>query len=156
MNKSYFGQLKILYSALATGQLIFAGLAYIVHQTGIWIAVPDKNLTLALTIALSIVSVSGISMSYFLYRLKVGAARQKDTISSKLTEYRIACTLRWALLEFPAFLSLAAFLFSGQALFFIGFGITFLLFAAVRPSPEKIALELDLSFDESNELTNPS
>jgi hypothetical protein len=159
MNKTkpgFSGQLKILYSALAAGQLIFACLAYTLNKTGIWLAVPDKNLTLALTIALSIVSISGISMSYFLYRLKTTAAKQKDTLAAKLTEYRIACTLRWALLEFPAFLSIAAFLFSGELLFFTGFGIVFLIFSAARPSPEKIALELDLSFDEMQGLENPS
>jgi len=156
MKPGFSAQLKILYSTLAAGQLLFAGLAFALNKTGIWLAVPDKNLSLALTIALSIVSISGISMSYFLYRIKTTAAKQKDTLAAKLTEYRIACTLRWALLEFPAFLSIAAFLFSGDVLFFIGFGIVFLIFVAARPSPEKTALELDLSSDELQGLANPS
>jgi hypothetical protein len=156
MKQNYLGQLKLLYSALASGQLIFACLAYVLHATGIWVAVPDKNLSLALAIALSIVTISGISMSYFLYRSKTASARQKETLEAKLNEYRIACILRWSLLEFPAFLSIAAFLFSGQILFFTGFGIAFLFFSSARPNAEKIATELDLSYDEMQQLTNPS
>ncbi len=152
--KKEFKTLQILYLALGLGQTFFAVIAFFLGTLRTSAFAADKNLTLALTIALSIVSISGISMSYFLYRSKITAARTKETATEKMNEFRTACMLRWALLEFPAFLSIIAFMLTANMVFLGGFGIIFFAFLLARPTIEKMAADLELGFDETEELTN--
>jgi hypothetical protein len=152
--KNYSSSLRLIYLALGAGQAAFALIAYLLRTFKPQRFDAGPDMTLALYIALSIVSILGVSMSFILFSMKLGSASQKETLTEKLEEYRLACLLRWALLEFPAFLAVVAFLLTGANCFLFGFGMVFLLFMYARTSGDRIQKDLNLGFDEAEQLNS--
>jgi hypothetical protein len=153
---AYQRSITVLYSALALGQVALAGLILLKHLFSDSQLVSDPVLTTALSIVVPFVSLMALLLAFFLFRMKKNAAATKETLDSKLAEYRVACLLRWALLEFPVFLSLVAYFISG-ALFFAGLAAAvFALFLITIPSSAKTIRDLNLNFEESEQLITPT
>jgi hypothetical protein len=154
MKLGYFPQLQFIYRTLASGQIALLVLLFVIAQVGTPVFIADKALSTALTIALSIVTLSGVGMSHFLYKVKLAAALQKEELQSKLDEYRLACLLRWSLIEFPCLLALVAFFITSNKLFLVGFSILFVYFLFLRPSLKQTVAVLHLSEKETETLFN--
>ncbi|HEV7232438.1 MAG TPA: hypothetical protein VGO45_13970 [Bacteroidia bacterium] len=151
---TYQRSITIVYASLAFGQVALGGLALFNRLMGNGSAA-DPVLTTALSIVVPFVSLMALLLAFFLFRMKRKAAASRETFDSKLAEYRVACLLRWTLLEFPAFLSLVAYFISGALLFAGLAGIMFVLFLSTIPSSSKTISDLQLNFEESEQLNIP-
>jgi amino acid transporter len=147
--KTYVEEQKIYFNIVSTSQLILAGIVFLLTQTLIK-KQNDHSLLLALSIAVSIVTVMGVAMSYVMFSAKLNSARTKETLKAKLEEYRIAFILRSALLLFPAFLSIMSGFITGSTLFLQLFVIIYLIQLRTRPSSQKISKQLELSEEETS------
>jgi hypothetical protein len=152
MKGSFLRTLRFLFSALAIGQALFLVMAYVIRTSGRLEGLNDPIMATALSIAVSIVTISGLTMSQFLFKFKVSAALQKENLEEKLAEYRIACILRWALIEFPSLLAACAFLFTGNRIFPGVFALCFLVYMNARPIQERIKADLQLSEEEAESI----
>lgn len=145
--REYFKSLTTIYYALMAGQIFFLGITlYLYFSTSGLIK--DGSLDMAFIIATLVFTFLGIFGSNFVFKLKLNSVRIKEDFMSKLAEYRSALIIRWALIEGPCFFAIVTFMLTGNLILF-GMAVLILLnFVTVRPSSEKMILDMDLNQTE--------
>lgn len=148
MRKSFFFSLQVLYFALLAGQVMVCLVLYsmfpinqaTLYQEDFWLQ----------AIAIFCLAIAGLSM--VIRNRLIQQARTQASLPHKLSAYRIACIISWALVESATMVSIVFFFISSRMEFFylalcaIGFFLTLI------PRREKMISELDLSSSEIAEL----
>lgn len=152
-NPGILKALLILHRAMLTGQLIFVAVAFYLVYANLFPIQPLHNLDRILQVVVIACSAGGFYLGLYLFKKGLIAARAiKANSKEKLMRYRQACIFQWALLEAPCLLSPICFLLTYNYAFLALATVLIILFAMMAPSKMKIALQLQISEEEVNEL----
>lgn len=86
-----------------------------------------------------------MAVSYWLFGLRVQAAKQQNSLSDKLNTYRAATIIRFALIEGALLLTVVFYLLTGNLVLLGIAGIGLVVLALLHPSSVKLKVDLDLS-----------
>lgn len=140
--------ITIIHFALLAGMVLFAAVAFAVGKP----FTTQINTTDPLLIAVPVLAVSCLFISNLLYKKFLAGAVEANDVPGKLVGYQTAFIIRNALIEGPALFAIVAFLLSGSVVF-IAIAIALILyFFSLRPTKDKIAEELQLSYEQKLEL----
>src|SRR6476620_7827173 len=146
-NTNYLRALNVLYTALLSGQVIFALLAFALVATGSFSSMISEaeNIFYILVPALIISArLGGTAM----FKKKIQQALNAGTVTEKLTIYRAALITRCALLEGSVLFAIITYLLTNK-IALLGFAAGgLLLFYMLKPTKEKVAGELQISSDD--------
>jgi protein-S-isoprenylcysteine O-methyltransferase Ste14 len=145
-----FKATQIIHLALIAGQLMFAFVAFFSpakfnnnHNSQssdvfIWLA--------------PLLAAAGILAGQWLFRQKISASAQQETLKQKLTLYQTAMISRDAMLEGPSLFAIVSFMLT-RNLFFLWLSAPIVLyFLYLIPTKEKLGYDLGLSDEEKMEL----
>lgn len=153
MNKeSDIKALTILHKALLAGQVIFAAVCVFLAYAKM-LPTTQEDLDRILQVMAVVLSAAGFIGGNSFFKKRVLEIRDMQTnAKEKLTMYRAACIVQWALLEGPGIFTIICFFITGNYAFIALASVLMLLFAMLAPSKTKIAFQLALSEEELNEL----
>ncbi|MEN1784737.1 MAG: hypothetical protein AAGF77_06300 [Bacteroidota bacterium] len=120
------------------------------------VANPSKP-TDYLTFIFPVLGLAGFFAGKFFYQKSLQKIRTMPVLSQKLTAFRSAALIQYALLEGPALINLVAFGQTGNFLFLTVGGALLLYLWTMRPHTEKIKRDLALrgehlqQFEKTNE-----
>ena len=152
-SKAYFKALMVLHGALMIGQVLFGAIMYVVYLSdkrtaGQHFQNPDLSSrqspeALFFFIALALVLATVVA-SYFVYRARVGHAKEERTLSGITTTYRGAVIARDGCLQGPSMLATIAFYLyrDPSYLFLTGMIVFFFLFW--WPTRDRVIADLGL------------
>lgn len=152
--KSYFLAIRILYYALIAGQLVFALLTFYLIMSGLYDG-EQMELRNTFIFIVPVFVVGGLFASNILFKNFLNTARGKKNLYEKLSFYRSALIIRYALLEGPSFFAIVSFLLTGDYLFLGLSGLIILVFFTLNPTVEKAVNDLELHSEESYAINNP-
>lgn len=144
--------LSLIHKALFTGQVLFAAVSiYLVYTKSFLPAAAELDRTLQV-VAL-IAAAGGVYAGMTIFKKKLMQIREMNYhAKEKLTLYRGACIMQWALMEGPSIFCIACFLLTGNYAFLALVAVILFLFAATAPSKIKILMHLQISETELDEL----
>ncbi|HSC39950.1 MAG TPA: hypothetical protein VLD19_18835 [Chitinophagaceae bacterium] len=145
-----FKALQILHMAMLTGMALFAVVAVFLVTKGLIPA--NKALEKPLQVVALLVSVGSTAAGFALFNKRIKSIQPTDTVASRITIYRAAAILRWALIEFPVLLSIISFILTGNYAFLALAIALILVFVVVRPAKPVIIFLLQLNEKEVSEL----
>lgn len=131
------GQLKIIHYALLAGQLLFAGVVYFL------ISGESPYGQDSFLIPVAAMAIGGSAASFFIYQTLVSKGKSQQGDEDKMTSYRTAKIVQWALLEGPSLFACVAALVTKDQ-FFLYFTLGLALFSFVR-SASQTEFERDLN-----------
>lgn len=172
---AYFRTTQIIFFALLAGQILASGVLLFVLSpglinqtyrgeegtgvsTGIVLYIPHTNKAFkdAYLNYLAPLAVIGLlGLSFYLYVIKVRAAKEHANLQEKLLAYRSAQILKWALIEAATLIGVVTFMISGNIQYLILTGASMVVFALQGPSKTKLINDLDLSVEEQSILDDP-
>jgi len=153
-SKEYFRILGILYFALLSGQFFFAAVSLFANLSGA-INQEGSSLRDIFIIAVPIFVIGGIFGSITIFKTKLAAIKDKIELKEKMADYRSACIIRWALLEFPSFFAILVYFLTGDILFLGMAALVVAYFISIKPSLEKASNELELDYNDKTTIENP-
>ncbi|MDW7692732.1 hypothetical protein R9C00_11640 [Flammeovirgaceae bacterium SG7u.111] len=146
--RQYLSKLRIIYVALAIGQLIFMALsAFMVNNSGPLVPDLEPINYVALAFAVGVLLVHKGLMDKFNKK-----AREKKVLLEKLEAYQSTFIIGCALIEGSNFLNTIAYLLTGHWLGLVLFAGLMLFFMRLKPTPVRIAEDLELSREEASYL----
>lgn len=142
---------QVIYLAQATVLFLFGAVVYYLITSGS-LGKPDyTNAVIFQTIIVVLVPVS-IAAGYFIFRYMAARIDKKATLPDKLKKHLSLVIIRNALLEVPGlFCCVAAFL-TVDILFLAGVPVILLVFLLLRPTPDTMAVDLQLNAQEKKQL----
>ncbi len=145
-------QSQLICSSLIIGQLFFLAVA-IFLVTRAEAGIGEVDLGDIFIFIIPIFAVTSIAASYFVFKNKLNRLKESQSVEQKLVDYRSAQIIRWALLEGPSFLTIIAFLLTGQFIFVGVVAIIIMFFIPTFPSAARLEQDLELTWDEKNKLS---
>ncbi|MCB9175023.1 MAG: hypothetical protein H6589_10480 [Flavobacteriales bacterium] len=142
--KSFIQRITIIHLALIIGLLLFAGVTYSTVETNVLVFDFDSNF---FTVIVPAMAISMAFASNFIFTKKVNELSNVSLLKDKLMGYQTASIIRFALLEGPAMFSIVIYMLTGNLLFLIMAGVLIVYFITIRPTKEKIEMELNLNFE---------
>lgn len=147
----YFRQLQILFFAMLVGQILFALISYFVLKPELTADQDMANLMLYLVPAMAIGAIIG---SRLLFNQQIAAISSSTSLGEKLSQYRAASILRYALLEGAGLFALVSYLITGNIIFIgIALGVI-LFFLQFTPSINRVINELSLAGADQSAIQN--
>lgn len=139
--------LAVMHFSLLVGQLMFAGIAFYLKYTQvIRDVIKDEQVRLLVVPGLLGVAVVLVMASFFSFKKKIAVIRNSEqTVTEKLTAYRAASIIRWAMLEAPVLLIIIAYLLTGIEVLLGVIAVLLLLFLYTKPTVAKAASELGIN-----------
>ena len=153
--REYFRSSDMVFYALLAGQVMFALVILGLLLSGDSIMSLEAEVFKILVVVIIMVCAASVTASIKVYKFKIQAISALAPISEKLAAFRSACIIRWALLEFPSFLSTLAAFITGSVIFIGIAGCVMVYFYTIKPNPEKTASDLNLGMEEKMIITNP-
>lgn len=92
--------------------------------------------------------------AYIFYKKKIVQARNEKLIRQKLIMFRKASMIKYALLEAGNLLALLLLFFTEEQLFFVVYAIMLTVFTINRPTPYRVAKDLELTAEEKEMIRN--
>lgn len=154
VDQNLIGQLrtmKLVYWAMALVQVFFGVAVYAIVSMGM-MGKPDYDLALTLQKVLLIFVPAAMGIGYFLFRRQVSKIDGKVPLAEKLKRYFALTLIRGAFFEAAFFFCGVAALITGVQLFLWIAPVIFFVFLLLRPTPEGIAADLELSPADRNKL----
>lgn len=152
-SEEYFKSLGIIHFALIAGQVLFGLLSCFLELTKSL----EPSTTDAKGVLIYIAPVlvlGGFLFSNILFKNRLKSIDRNSEIMLKLTDYREALIVRYALLEGPSLFSIVSYLLTGNIIFILSAAIIVLYFLTLRPTKEKAIRDLELNADEEMILTD--
>jgi hypothetical protein len=135
----------IIHAALLIGQVLFGIVAVAeTKSTGF-------NLKLGSDPFFYIVpflTVAGMLSGNFLFMQKISNMADKNSLNEKLAGYQTALIIRFAISEGPSLFGIVGYMLSGNVIYLILVGINMLYFILIRPTKDKMAEDLDLTYED--------
>src|SRR6188768_2696074 len=119
-SKEYFKMIMSIYVALILMQLVFGVIAYLYVMTGGSLT-DGQEIRKTLIYIVPLLVIAGFSGGNMFMKSKLDKIKIKPRLVEKMPEYRAATIIRYAMLEFPFFFSIVAYLLTTDLLF-LGFG----------------------------------
>jgi len=153
-SKEYFRTLQIIYYALIAGQVLFGLISVLLNQMTGFLSrtIELRNILLYIT---PVFIIGGYFGGRILFRKNMNTARNRAGLLEKMSDYRAAIVIRYALLEGPSMLSIIAYLLTGDLLFLGMAGLIIFIFITLKPSSDKAAADLDLGPEDEHSVNDP-
>lgn len=143
--------MNLVYWAMAVVQLTFGVVVYVLIATG-FLGKPDYNIAITFQkVAIFFIPLS-MGAGYFVFRALLSKVDKNLSLEEKVRRYFTMILVRAALLEAAFLFCCVAALVSGVQLFLWISPVIFLVFLLLRPTPEGIAVDLDLNPADRNRL----
>ncbi|HEY4151436.1 MAG TPA: hypothetical protein VGM41_21000 [Chitinophagaceae bacterium] len=147
--------LRFLHKAMMLGMLLFTVIVIFVVLQHPGAAI-DPSLGKTLQVVALVLSVGGTAAGFMLFKSKLQSIDLADTAENRITAYRKAAIIRWALIEAPVLFSIICLKMTGNYAFLALALALLFVFGAVRPSTQVIMFQLKLTEAEMSELENVS
>ncbi len=153
-SKEYFKTTLRVYLAILAGQIAFASISLFLVQSRT-LNNQDKDLSgIFIYMVIFFVIYSVIAGNLF-FKNKLQKCKNYKTLNEKLSNYRSALIIRYAMLEGASFFTIVAYLVTWE-LFYLGFAaLIIIVFLMIKPSPKKIISDLELNATEQMKLNDP-
>ena len=146
--KSSFKTIQIIYGALIFGVLAMSVLIYSMLEDPIYkVDMSDKFF-----IIVPILTVIGIFLSSYLYRLNIDKIESRDSLPSKLAKYQSANIIKGAVLEASALFASVASLLTNNLLYLVFTLVLLVVMYLKLPTLLKFENEVVLDMKEKSEL----
>lgn len=149
---NYLKALGILYTAMLSGQIIFAALALVLVYTGNFSSImPEAESIFFILVPALIISarLGGTAM----FKKKIKEALNAGTTTEKLTLYRSVFITRCALLEGSVLFAIITYLLTNNIALLVFAAGGLFLFYLLKPTKEKVVIGLQLSGEEAATIT---
>lgn len=153
-SKEYFKTLQIIYFALIAGQVIFGLVTLYLHQI-IGLDTGLQNLRSIFLYIVPIFIIGGYLGSRILFKSNLKTVISKSSLVEKMSDYRAALVLRYALLEGPSFFAMVVYLLTDDVLFLVMAGLIIVLFFTMKPTKEHAVTDLELNPAEEQSILDP-
>jgi len=141
--------LTIIHYALVGALLVFLSFTYATRE--LYVTPISERIDLFLYIVPT-AALGGYFLSNYLGARFLKTIDLKDTLAAKLQKYITVSLVKYACIEAPAFIALAAFLFDGFVLYLV-IAISLLLYLfSQRPRIHRLKQELSLNREEVQQL----
>lgn len=154
-SETYFRSLLIVFYALIIGQVFFGLISFFLVSTNN-LKSEGADLSSVFIFIIPVFALGGFISSNLIYRNRLKAIDRKSGLMIKLTDYRAALVVRYALLEGPSLFAIVVYLVTGNAIFILLAASIVLYFLTLRPNREKAIRDLDLDAKEEQILYDPS
>lgn len=141
--KSFIKTITIIHLALIMGLLLFSGVSYTLVETNV-LSFDFENDIFSLIVPAF--AIGGAFASNFIANKKISELSAVASLKDKLMGYQTACIIRFALLEGPALFGIVIYMQTGNLMYLIIAGAIIAYFVTVRPTKEKIEMDLNLNF----------
>ena len=141
--KNRFNVIYIIYGALIFGQLIFFVISYYLIENKL--TETNQSVDGIFKILIPVVGIISMFVSYKLYNSRVSGYKESKELIQKLSFYLSNKIIQWAILEGSGFLSLVAFLTTGNYFYVIIFLFVIGFLILTRPSKENFFNDLKVS-----------
>jgi hypothetical protein len=148
--QSVLKSMQTIHAALLAGQVMFAAVSYFVAEK-----TPNFSLKNTGDVFLYIVplmAIGSFTAGNIVFKQKIASLPAKDILMEKLIGYLTALIIRFALLEGASLFGIVAFMLTGNLLFLLISVLLMLFMLTLRPSADKVATDLELSYEEKLEL----
>lgn len=140
---------KIIFFALLFGMLIFLSVTLFLTDQQIFIGMPKDQVFLIASVA---ILGAGIYGGNFIFTKMIQQAKKRGNLKQKTSVFNTSSIIRYALIEGPVLFNIVSLLLDGSAIFLLLAVIGIGYFLTLRPTPEKIISELELTYEERHEL----
>ncbi|MCB9223494.1 MAG: hypothetical protein H6582_04890 [Crocinitomicaceae bacterium] len=142
---------NIIFFAMMMGMIVFTIIAFVVIKDNAEFAIPGMEDPFF--IIAPVVLVIGMGMGNFLFQKLITPAQEESkSLHQKTSIYFSATIIRYGLTEGPVLVAVVALLQSTNIFYLIFVGIGILYFLTLKPRPEKIAKDLNLDYDQRDEM----
>jgi len=145
--KNYLKTLRIIFGALAGGQIAFA-LILLLTQTETYFSFTES--VNALHFIVPIISISAILITQIFFKQNIKFLKQKDSVNEKLAGYQTHTIIKLAILEFPTLMACVAFSLNGNLYFMLIVFVMVFYFLLQIPTAKKITTALNLDIEYFN------
>jgi hypothetical protein len=150
----YLRSVKIVLYSLVAGLVLFALIVFFLNSIdALGNNTTDLKNTFLLLIPVFVVG--GLIASRVAFRKRLETIDRSSGLSTKLSDYRSALIVQFALLEGPAMLATIASLVTGEMLFLLFTVFIIGYFLTAIPGKEKIIRDLNLDLKEEAILNDP-
>lgn len=134
--------LRILYVALLTGMIMFAGISFFISTIS-EPPIADKEMyRIFLIVSLCISSVC-LTVSANLFKKDISSIKQMSGLAGKFEKYRAAAIRNYAFTEAPALFAVIGFFLTHMLQLLVVAVALILIFLSLYPSSGKIAAQID-------------
>jgi hypothetical protein len=145
--KMYFKSLKITHFAITISPILFF-LGVYFYKVNDVTGKADIELDHILLYVIPIVVIMNLLLSHFLFNNKLKSTNQLPDLAAKLSNYKVALIIKFALLTGASNLAIIAIILSNNFIFF-SFSVVILLFMLLwRPTKGKLIADLELCQQE--------
>ncbi|PKP09034.1 MAG: hypothetical protein CVU09_13290 [Bacteroidetes bacterium HGW-Bacteroidetes-4] len=141
-SKQYFRSLSLIHYALLAGQLVFAGVALYLTYGKTQLVDSPKGVFIYVV---PLIALLAVLVSQAIYRLKIKKLISYQSLIPKMTEYQSIFIIRLALIEGASLFAIVVYLLTIEAIFMAIAVLLIVYFVLLRPTREKIALDLELN-----------
>ncbi len=145
--------MKMIYWALSVAQVVLGTATYVLVSTGM-LGSPDYSMALMFQ-KIAVVFIPGMmAAGYFLFKYQLSKINAALPLENKLKRYYALILVRGALFEIAFFYCCVAALVTKVLLFLWIAPVVFLVFLMLRPTPEGITNDLQLTHADSSKLNS--
>lgn len=153
-SKEFFRSIQIIHFALMSGVIMLGIFSFYFHYSGLEME-DGKELNSGLIYVVPVFAIAGIVASNLVFKQKLNDCRAKSILKDKMTNYRSALIIKFALIEGCSFFALIAYLLTGN-LIYLGFaGLLLIVLITYWPSKEKTIIDLELTHSEQQQIYDP-
>jgi len=152
-SRNFFKANQIVHIAFIIGLVFFALISFFLQLQGFGSLGQEFNR--ASVFIVPVIAICGIIASKLTFKRKLNDCIGKTSLKDKLTEYRSALIIKFAIIEVATFITILSYLLTGDLILLAIVGFLIIVFATYRPSKEKLFLDLELSQPEK-QLLNPT
>jgi MFS family permease len=153
-SKQYFRSLTILYFGLLIGQVAFAAITLYLNLELLF--QPDDSLRDIFIYIVPIFVVNGFATGHLIYKSRLKKIKKHNSLTSKMGEYRGAMIIRLAMLEGASLFAIVVYLLTADLIFIAMSGLIIAFFIILRPTSDKISMDLELNSTEKLQIENPN
>lgn len=151
----YFRSLSIVFYGLIIGQVFFGLISFFLVSTNNFKS-EGADLRSIFIYIIPIFALGGFILSNLTFKNRLKAIDKKSSLMIKLTDYRAALVVRYALLEGPSIFSIVVYLVTGDTIFIILAASIVLYFLTIRPNREKAISDLSLDSNDEQIFYDPN
>jgi hypothetical protein len=143
---------RLIHFAMVIGQFFFIAIVLFLVFTS-KLEENNNDLNAVFICLVPFLAVVGLISSISTFRIRLRVARSEPVLIEKLTEYRSALIIRYAIIEGVSIFSIVISMVTGKLLYLGIAAILVLYFLALAPTAERVAHDLELTPDDKLKIT---
>jgi len=151
---NYFKANKIVHVAMVIGLVFFISMSFFLQKMGL--GTIGENLSKSAVYITPIIALIGLIGGTSLFKRKLNQCRTKQLLNEKLTEYRSALILKFAIIDGTALILIISYLLTGELIILTAAGLLIIVFTTYIPTKAKLINDLALSFTDRQILDDPN